>query len=734
MADKWETNVGQLRLIGGNRVDEPANLSVLERRSLLPVGGRGKGRLYTLVELAGGAFGREELCQDLIGAIEEEYFRTPGTVTYGLRQAVLLANATLWRLNSQGGSERRTGGIACVVLRGAEAFVAQAGWPIVYLVHDENVQAFPDTTVEDEDASVLGQRQSTEVRLFHAAVQPGDAILMADSPMAGKLASVRLGPAVSGSIEQAITNLETLAPSEDCSAMVIQVGMTASGAPSEQWTFTPVETPSPTAPEPALEPPVEAIREYDSTRASVVDEPASEKIARRQRRGQAGPGPVDRLGAIFGSLGRIVRTAGERLLPDRQTQPPPARGRPRAARAQRERAQAAPQARWGLIAAVAIPLAVVLVVGGYLVYRDWSLRTQFNKHLSDAKLSRDIALASAASPSVARDYWQQVITNVEAAAKLMPQNAELQPMREEAEGALDRIDGVTRVTPVKLYDYQEPGSVPSRVIVAGLNVYVLDRGLGRVYHHILNERRTEVKDSTANQVLIQQGQPVEGQSVGSLIDITWFQNGGERQAGALLILDRNGLLLEYDPAWEKLRTQTVGGQSVWRMPVAMRTFDSNLYLLDPTANQILKYWKDQFAKNPDNWVKKIDADLSKAADMAIDGNILVLYSDGRIDKYFGGETVAFTQTKAPRPLGSAAALHFDVEEALRDMYIVDPTGMRIVQLDRAGTFVRQFQPLRGQEAHMQQPSGVFVDETGGKLYYVAANALYVADIAPAQPQ
>jgi hypothetical protein len=326
-----------------------------------------------------------------------------------------------------------------------------------------------------------------------------------------------------------------------------------------------------------------------------------------------------------------------------------------------------------------------------------------------------------------------VITAVEAATKLLPERTDLQPMREEAEQAIDRIDGVTRVTPVKLCDYQDPGSVPGRVIVAGLNVYVLDRGLNRVYHHVLNERRNEVRDPGASQVLIEQGQPVDGQSVGSLVDIAWFQNGGERQAGALLILDRNGLLLEYDPAWEKLRGQTIGGQTSWRTPVAMRTFDSNLYLLDPTANQVLKYWKDQFAKNPDGWIKKSDADLSRATDIAIDGNIFVLNSDGTISKYFGGESVPFTQTKFPRALTSAAAIHFDVEEVLHNMYVVDPTGMRIVQLDRDGTFVRQFQPVRGQEVHMQQPAGVFVDETGGKLYYVAASALYVTDITPIQP-
>ena len=732
MTDKWETSVGQLRLVGGTRLESPGNLGIAERRSFLPIRRRGKEYLHILVELSGVAFGREELCQDMVDAIAEGYFRTPGTVTYGLRQAVLLANTYLLRANAGVSGDHRVGGVACVVLRGGEAFIAQAGWPVVYLVHRERVRAFPDTLLEDEDISMLGERQTIEVRLFRAPIQPGDTILMVDGPMARQLGITRIGQIVSGDVAQAISNLETLAPPEDCTAMVIQVGPSSASAQTERWTFTPVELPfipdAELAEQPGLAPsslPSEAIS------PPVPEEQPVESFEPTYQEPSSEPTISDRVGALVGAVGDGMRALGERLLPDQRLEPPPSRRR-RAERARRGRGEER-QTRWGIVLVLVIPLAALLVVGGYTIYRNWLLQSQFQEYLETANLKREIAIRSAESPSVARDYWLEVLAIVNEAGELRPDYPDLQQMRVQAEAEVDRIDGVRRLGQAfKLYEYSEPASAPSRVIVAGLDVYVLDRGTGRVYHHALNELRTAPRNPDAEQVLIQQGQSVEGQTVGSPIDIAWMQGGGERQAGALVILDGNGLLVEYDPAWEQLSSQLVGGQDGWRAPVALSTYDSNLYVLDPMANQIFRYSSQRYTNAPDRWIKQSDADLTKAVDLAIDGSIYVVHSDGRIQKYFGGETVAFTQTRIPRPLAHADALYFDVEEVVKYMYVVDASDERILQLDREGSFILQFQPALDQEGSFRQLAGVFVDETGGKLYYVAAGALYVTNIPAVQ--
>ncbi|MBN1581189.1 MAG: hypothetical protein JXA89_10840 [Anaerolineae bacterium] len=787
MAGKWETKIGQLRLIDGNRQDSPDNLAVVERRAFLPFGGRGKGQLCVLVELSGGRFGRDQLCQELVAAIAEEYTSSRGTITYGLRQAVLLANTILVRDNAKVTSEHRLGGVACVVLRDGELFIAQAGWPMIYLVQRGKVRAFPDAALEGEDASMLGQNQTTQVRLFHAMIQPGDMILVADGPMARQLGITRIGQIVVGSIERSMHNLEALAPPEDCTAVVVQIGGTPAQADSqaENWEFLEVET-SPeskppervvpgrqpiefgttraqsgpqTRPEIEAEPedktgPIPAANEYSRHLVPIeepeVYEPEPEyepetdlepepyvqrasQTGTQRRRGTSGGLWQERVLPVLNKIGQGARTLGERILPDSQPGGEAQRTRQRrgAARSRRRRGQTGPQVRGWVAAAIAIPIVVLLFVFGYSWYRDWSHKAQFSAKLEALRSKRDIALSSSESPVIARDYWHEVLVLADDAAAMQPEDVEVAQIRTQAETELDRIDGVRRLgQPFRLYEYTQTALSSGRVIVAGLDVYVLDRGAGIVYHHALNETRDALRDSTAEQVLLKQGQPVETYNVGPLIDIAWMKDGGERQAGALLILDANGLLLEYDPTWEKIGVQTVGGVDSWRNPTAIDTYDSNLYLLDSMANQVFKYWNQQYDAEPTRWLTQESIDLTKAVDMGIDGNIYLVHRDGRLTKYFGGEAVSFVITRMPLPLANADALYMDVEDVAQYLYIADSVEGRVVQLDREGAFVRQFKPARGQESVFASLAGIFVDERDGKLYYLASSALYVADLPP----
>jgi hypothetical protein len=379
-------------------------------------------------------------------------------------------------------------------------------------------------------------------------------------------------------------------------------------------------------------------------------------------------------------------------------------------------------------------VATLLFVGIYAAYRNWSTQSQFSSYLEDARRKQEIALSSVGSPAVARDYWLEVLSSLQAAAGMQPEHPDIAPMRSQAEQEIDRIDGVTRLGAInRIYGYPEPGSSPSRIAVAGLDLYVLDQGTERVYHHALNDLRNALRDPSADQVLVQQGQVIEGATIGNLVDITWMDDGGQRQAGALLVLDRAGLLLEIDRTWEQRNHQTLGGAGSWLSPVSLRTFDGNLYILDSMANQVLRYRAGQYASEPDLWVTQEGVDLRTAVDMGIDGSIYLLHNYGKLDKYHGGETEPFSVTGVPRPLTGANALHMDVEEALQYIYVADASERRIVQLDREGAFVRQLQPALAQEDLFRQLSGLFVDETGAKLYYVAANALYVTDLPPVQP-
>jgi hypothetical protein len=148
------------------------------------------------------------------------------------------------------------------------------------------------------------------------------------------------------------------------------------------------------------------------------------------------------------------------------------------------------------------------------------------------------------------------------------------------------------------------------------------------------------------------------------------------------------------------------------------------------ASQILKYPDQQYASVPVRWIQQDDVDLSSAIDIGVDGSIYVLHKNGQLAKYYGGEPVPFDVTRIPKPVASADALYLDTQEVAQYLYVADGTEMRIVQMDREGTFVRQLKPALGEEEAFRQLAGLFVDEAGSKLYYIAANALYVTDLPP----
>lgn len=735
MTDKWDTNVGQLRIVGGMRQDPPKNLGSAENRPLLPNRSRGKGRIFVLVELSGEVYGRDELSQDIVHSVMEEYFSTPGTVTYGLRQAILLANTQLLRANARVSDEHRRGGIACLVVRENQCFVAQVGWPTVYIVHDQDVQVCPDD-IDPDNMVMLGDKQTVDPRLFQITLRPGDTALMVDAPLARQLDSTHMGRVVSGGISRTLTNLEAMFPEQDYTAMVIRTGA-PEGARQGQRAFAAVEqSPASPARQPTgqrTQPRPAAVEAMPLTpQRTIVEEPPPERreLRRPPPASQSGPSLGEQAQAALSSVVRGGRTLGERILPDR-----PARSstqKRQRARRSRNKSQSTVQPKMGLAAAIAIPVIALLVVGAFSWYRNWSTRSQFETALNDMQLRREQALGAAENPLEARDHWLGVIDLAQAAESIQPGDERIAAALGEAGTEIDRIDGVTRLgQAIKLYDYAAPGSTPGRVIVAGLDVYVLDPGAGKVYRHTLNEERNAVANMEAEQVLLQEAMQVNEQPVGVLVDMAWMKDGGERQAGALVVVDRNGTLIEYDPSWGQFHTEVLGGRDVWRDPVAVRTFDSNLYILDAMADQVWKYLDQQYDSAPAPWIQGTFS-AADTIDIGIDGSIYVLHRNGRLERFFGGEPAAFSMTRLPQPLAGADALYLETEDIAQYIYIADAADARMVQLDREGVFVRQLRPQPDFEETFHQLSGIFVDERGAKLYYTAGTALYVT-VLPGVP-
>ncbi len=219
------------------------------------------------------------------------------------------------------------------------------------------------------------------------------------------------------------------------------------------------------------------------------------------------------------------------------------------------------------------------------------------------------------------------------------------------------------------------------------------------------------------------GDKVGERSIGELIDIFWID------AGRLVALDRSGAFLQYDPAKSAWTPRPASDGSQWMRVTLAATYAGNLYLLDPSKSQILKY-----APNENGWspgvaylAAGINVDLTSAVDMAIDGDVWVLRGDGSLWRLASGRLADFTLRDLETPLAKPTAL--TTAQSMVGLYIADGGNQRIVQFDKAnGRFVRQLRPGGENRDTFAALKTFAVDEANRKLVFINGNQAYLATI------
>jgi len=114
--------------------------------------------------------------------------------------------------------------------------------------------------------------------------------------------------------------------------------------------------------------------------------------------------------------------------------------------------------------------------------------------------------------------------------------------------------------------------------------------------------------------------------------------------------------------------------------------------------------------------------------MAIDGFIYLLFDDGRVEKYLSGEPAPLTLDTAGQPLRRPSAIYAAPDAEARFLYVADPANGRVLRCDKEGRLIQQF-VLEGSDA-LNQVRDIFVDEVGGRLYFLSENRLFMMPIPP----
>lgn len=688
---RFQTTVESVSIVDGQRQARALNVRAVEPVPSSPQA-VAKGNLYVLLELGGNIAAQPGIYRLVLNAVQGAYYDAAGGITGGITEAILAAHQALADYNAVHPDEAQLGGVSCAVLRGEELYLGVGGPAMVLIGAPGRIDQFPAEI--SESVSPLGGAEAPALELFRTSIDAGTQVVQLASEWVARTPLEKLAAAATLTDMALVTEyLEAIAPSRAVlSALVTRI----SRAPAET---APAQTPAASA----------SPQDELASEAPAVDLPPEAVVL-----------PVaSQVGAEIPAVKASERVElADDLLSSAQ-QPAP---KPKARR------------RWLWPALLLIPLLLAVAVAIGLWWQQQQMQQEFASLIQGAQA----ALDSASDPSVpaesARAQLADASERTQQALALFPNDSQAIALEASIQ---TRLDQVNQIMPLyKLLTLQPlggAGSEPEQLEVEGSRVFIGDTGVDTVTRFGLDEVSGLVPE-TSGGLVAERGQVLpDGQPVGELVDITWAAAGGERRSSNLLILDSNRNLIEVDSA-AGLKPLAIANREQWVTPRVIEGYNGNFYLLDAGSGKILRYLPttDGYSAAPDNYLEgDATIDLSGAIDMAIDGNIWILYSDGTVQTFFQGRQQPFVLEPPPDgPITAPQALYTGSEAGdAESLYIVDSGNGRILEYDKSGKYLRQFRSAdKADQEKLRKMRDLQVDEINGTFYILASDGLYSTDI------
>jgi len=281
-----------------------------------------------------------------------------------------------------------------------------------------------------------------------------------------------------------------------------------------------------------------------------------------------------------------------------------------------------------LIIAVVVPLILVGIAAGVYFARGRTL--QYEHHFEQAQLTAATA-AAVEDPNQSRAAWYRVMDYLEQ-AESYKQTEEVIELREQAQDAIDALDGAVRLA----YQPAIVGSLYSEIYITdiisyGPDLYLLDSAGGRVIHA---ERVTQGYEVDPDFVCAAGN--YSGGRIESLVDMVSLPINNAYQAH-ILAVDAFGNAAYCGPGQNPV-IQSLTSAGGIAGEITSIAYDSNyLYALVPTNNAILVYrtTNGQFLDPPSNFFEDMDfadvPNLNQIVDIAVNGpELFLLQRDGEL--------------------------------------------------------------------------------------------------------
>ncbi|MCE5257966.1 MAG: hypothetical protein LLG44_02775 [Chloroflexi bacterium] len=662
----------------GNWLRNPGNARLVEYTSRLERGKRDK--LALVIEVLSAVPVPTIIYDRILAAFSGAYSRSDGTLTQALREGYDSANDLICDINRRADEAHQLMvGLQAAVVQDAELLLAQAGPVVAVLLHDGLLSFEPNDSPwmypagvnpanEQRDLAV-GEAGQVEPHFSRVRLTPGDSLLLCNAAVTAALTDEQLGKVLASSHQGALAAVfGPLLYQVDAVGMMITIAQ----SPPKGSQETPAVQPLPQG-APAAEP-VGSAPDDDSAPTMLPRKPA-----------------------------KIV---GGSVL---------------------------------LLTALLIPLVLMVMIIAARLQYDRLRRQEFNQLRTSAQVQYETALA-VDDPLAQRRAMNAALQRTEEGLLALPEDEELLSLRQRIINRLDTINNVSRLYRLtKLLEIDDPAMADStsRVIVAGSELFLLNRGSNRVYHLQLNESGDQLQPVDENSLILQPGQQLSGIEISKIVDIVWMDADVFVRHSQLMALERSGSLVAYDSQTgiQGMSLMPVGDSDLWLGPQTIGKYEGNLYILDPLQSRILKYVPvdGAYTLPPTDYLDPmLGIDLTGVVDMAIDGNIYVLYVDGRVLKFLEGNQQPFTMNGLPSEMTSPLALCVtnDISpEQPGYVYVADTGSGRILQFDKAGNYIRQFMANPDDDT-LYDLQAFYVDEPTGRLFMVADGAIWLTTLPP----
>lgn len=783
------------------------------------------GSLYPVCHIAGDNSGAERVSDRVEGVAQQAYHRAPGGVTNRLRQALKYANRYLYLRNRvRGEGHSLLAAVACVAIRGTDAYASGVGSHAVFIVGRGRVRSFirplhrTDLATRERarsDRWFLGLRADlSDAKFSYRQTFPGDWILVAAGDdvdifqrLNDELAAIIGGAEIDGaarSLAGAIgetSNLSVLLMRLGSGAARLQVQGGASGTASSgrlsslsrmlkasrgsrksgDATADRVRLQRRTLPDRRErlayqhESPIRQVPGSESTagtgrrggRATQATEQRGQELLEQsvQMSRLAGTVVVSGLCALLMGSRALLRSSWQfarrvcawfkqhrvlqrlargvelailaawaaakglvvRILPERQGSVATygASARPMA----RAKVLGFHPSRGSRLAISAlILLGVVLAVAASAV-RVKSRLEQTELETVTAQVEEVMLLAEQEDDREARlGLLSQARDLIHDATPSLRDNTEFGELSARVRNSWDGDTGTVRIP----FAVDEGPAIadggPHRMVVHEDKLYVLDVEGQRIYRYLLDQ---DGKPASSQEPWIWdlEGEPGNAGG-GPIVDIAWADAANGRLTPALLVLTTEGSLLELSSAGAT-REASITGTEMLQDPRAIETYYGNLYVLDLERENVLKYVPtgDDYQQPPvDYFQVPPDIDWAKVVDMAIDGYVYLLLSDGSVAKFAGGQAQPFPQEGLYPGLENPVAMF--ATPGSSSVWVAEPEQRRIVEFSTTGQFTRQFGAITDYESPLQDLRSFTIDLGSERLFVGTSTGVPTSSVPP----